>query len=288
MLMRLLIGVSFFFLFSLPTWLLLLATAVDAFQPSPVPVVVSAIKNHRPTTNIVVIPRFGLTTIKKSIVHGHTLVADQPVTYPSGNATITMNRSPITSLNPSSKSNLKSLHPSSFTKPAPISRIPQVVNLNLLERSAIVVASALSTWGFVQRAHLTMIQASGLQGVLASLALPTPFAAAALCGSFAAMYTQNTTGMDVFLLGVVTSAVYYAFERGGGVFQKGKGGRLGLVAFLANLIYISSRHLFTLAVIPLGFPAKLCQAVSLLMPCFLCKCTDEPCQCAKSYIHNVS
>jgi hypothetical protein len=70
-----------------------------------------------------------------------------------------------------------------------------------------------------------------------SSASAVPFCAASFCGSFAGMSAQTVTLGQASLLAFFTSVVYYIFERPNQKLQVGKGGRLGTIAFLANVFY---------------------------------------------------
>ena len=111
--------------------------------------------------------------------------------------------------------------------------------LTLLWRSSFCALSTVVTWAMVQHAGMTIVQASALQGLAGCLLLPKPYAMAWFCGSFAGMSAQPAALDEASLLAAACTAVFYQFERN--QLALGRGGRLGLIAFLSNLMYFAIR-----------------------------------------------
>eukprot|EP00977_Amphora_coffeiformis_P002068 scaffold392_cov177-Amphora_coffeaeformis.AAC.12 len=107
--------------------------------------------------------------------------------------------------------------------------------LTLLFRSSFCALSSVATWAMVKHAGMTIVQASALQGLLSCLALPKPYAMAWFCGTFAGMSAHPTAFDEAFLLALACTGVFYQFEAN--KLALGRGGRLGLIAFLSNLVY---------------------------------------------------
>jgi hypothetical protein len=112
--------------------------------------------------------------------------------------------------------------------------------LTLVGRSSLAALATVATWALVQYAGLTIVQASSLQGLLGCLVLPKPYSVAWFCGSFAGMSSQPLALDEASLLAACCSVVFYQFERH--KLAVGRGGRLGLVAFLSNLVYAALRQ----------------------------------------------
>ena len=127
----------------------------------------------------------------------------------------------------------------------------------LVQRSAVAGVSCVTTWAMIQYASLSAVQASSVQGLVACLlATTTPlFAAASFCGSFAGMSGQIASAGQAAVLGAFCAAVFYWWETT--KIQLGKGGRLGTMAFIANLAYFVCRH---------GTVTFLVDALNILRP----------------------
>lgn len=117
-----------------------------------------------------------------------------------------------------------------------------VMNVNALnneriQRSLIVAVSCIVTLWLRTQFDVTVIQASSITGIAASLVLPSPaMVAAAFCGSFAGMSGHISSLVpNAAILGGLASIMYYVWDA-----KKiclGVGGRLGTIAFCANLVY---------------------------------------------------
>jgi hypothetical protein len=155
-------------------------------------------------------------------------------------------------------SSSKALVKSSATARSPLVTLQQV---EVLQRSLVAAISCITTWAMATQQpggiKLNPIQAAGLQGLLACavaavvprilpslvvVVLGVPFCAASFCGAVAGMSAQISSLGDASLLGCLTSVAYYIFERPDHKLQLGKGGRLGTIAFLANVVYFAIRN----------------------------------------------
>jgi hypothetical protein len=91
------------------------------------------------------------------------------------------------------------------------------------------------------RTDVSIIQASAIQGLLGCcLLFPTnlkkPYALAWLCGTFAGMSSHPGSSLtQATLLGLTCTGTFYSFERQ--QYAVGKGGRLGFIAFVSNIMY---------------------------------------------------
>ena len=164
--------------------------------------------------------------------------------------------------------------------PVPPSQPPQTVvaatavaaqKQQLLQRSGIVTASCVLTWTLVQLLEISSIQASGVTGLAACFLFRNDPAstAAAFCGSFAGMsgHVVASSGLSVLhaaLLGLCNAVTYYWWTDQ--KLQIGKGGRLGTIAFLGNVLYFALQKgaLATLAADVLAI-LKPSTAVALLV-----------------------
>lgn len=111
--------------------------------------------------------------------------------------------------------------------------------LSLLLRSSFCAMASVATWALVKHAGMTIVQASALQGLAGCFVLPKPYALAWFCGSFAGMSAHPSALDEASLLAVACSGIFYLFEQN--KLALGRGGRLGLIAFLSNLVYHSIR-----------------------------------------------
>ena len=109
----------------------------------------------------------------------------------------------------------------------------------LLLRSSFCALGSLATWAMVSRFDLTIVQASALQGLLGCLVLPKSYALANFCGSFAGMSAHPGAIDEASLMALACTAGFYWFENK--KLALGRGGRLGLIAFLSNLAYFVVR-----------------------------------------------
>lgn len=123
--------------------------------------------------------------------------------------------------------------------------------VQLLQRSTVAGVSCVTTWALSQQLPLCTIQASSLQGLVAATIFPAPMAMASFCGSFAGMSAHCTGIPQAAVLASLTAAAYFLWD--GNKVQLGKGGRMGTVAFLANVAYLVGR---------LGLKASLVQQVT--------------------------
>lgn len=110
----------------------------------------------------------------------------------------------------------------------------------LLQRSSTAALSCMVTWAVIQHAGWSIVRASSAVGVVSALTMSPSFAAASLCGSFAGMSAQIATLHQTALLGLACGLVLYVWDAN--QFQIGKGGRLGTIAFLGNMMFHSVRH----------------------------------------------
>ena len=105
-----------------------------------------------------------------------------------------------------------------------------------LEKCTAVVGAAVVT--FLLKLHLSSaVAASSWTALIAALTLrqaPT----AALCGSFAGMSGHAATLPQAAQVGVSAAAIFYWWDQQ--AIGVGKGGRLGTIAFLGNLLYYSA------------------------------------------------
>ena len=110
------------------------------------------------------------------------------------------------------------------------------LRIDRLKRSLVVMSVCVGTSMLVKYGGLSIIQASSVQAIIASFIFSgQPTVGAALCGSFAGMSGQLSSLFDASVLGILCGISYYLFESK----QKlavGYGGRLGTIAFLANLV----------------------------------------------------
>jgi len=140
---------------------------------------------------------------------------------------------------------------STATLPAPIrplvdAGIIQFPNKDVLversKKSIAVLSATVATFLLKSSSHsmgggMSAIQASSWVGLVAALTSTAP--TAAFCGSFAGMSAQISNLGQATVLGGLAAAVFYWWDaRGIGV---GKGGRLGTVAFLGNLLLCCGR-----------------------------------------------
>jgi hypothetical protein len=143
---------------------------------------------------------------------------------------------------------------------APLLSLQQV---EVLQRSMIAAISCVTTWAMATH-HVLLpgeiifiqnpMQAASVQGLLAcalaaivprvvpSLVMGVPFCAASFCGAVAGMSAQIATLGDASLLAFLNGVVFYLFERPDHKLQLGKGGRLGTIALLANVVYFGIRN----------------------------------------------
>ena len=104
-----------------------------------------------------------------------------------------------------------------------------------LEKCTAVMGATVVT--FLLQSHLSStVAASSWTGLIAALTLPTP--TAAFCGSFAGMSGQVSTLAQAVQLGMSAAVMFYWWDRQ--AIGVGKGGRLGTIAFLGNLLYYSA------------------------------------------------
>jgi hypothetical protein len=101
---------------------------------------------------------------------------------------------------------------------------------------------------------MSTVQASAITGLLGCI-VPTPAGvpAAVFCGSFAGMSGHIHSWLGATGLGLLTSAVYYAWDTN--KIGVGKGGRLGTMAFLANLFYSMTVNVWNGT--PLSIPKQI-------------------------------
>jgi len=103
-----------------------------------------------------------------------------------------------------------------------------------LQKCAAVLGATVATFLLKQQGGgLSAVAASSWVGIASALTTHAP--AAAFCGSFAGMSAQVATVRQAVALGSCAAAVFYWWDaKAMGV---GKGGRLGTMAFLGNLLY---------------------------------------------------
>ena len=136
-------------------------------------------------------------------------------------------------------SSLPSEESAGGTTTAASSSLSSIVSWPLVLRAATCALASVATWATVRRWGLTIVQASALQGLLGCILLQKPYALAYLCGTFAGMSAHPGAMDEAVLLALGTGAVLVAFDQR--QWAVGRGGRLGLVAFLANVWYYALR-----------------------------------------------
>ncbi len=106
-------------------------------------------------------------------------------------------------------------------------------NVERWQRSISVTASCVLTWFLAALTQLSTVQASSIVGILGCYLSPQP--TAAFCGSFAGMSGQLLNVQDSLMLGILSAGVMELFTK----YQLGvgKGGRLGTIAYLGNLLF---------------------------------------------------
>lgn len=111
----------------------------------------------------------------------------------------------------------------------------------LLQSSATALLSCMATWAAIRYTGWSAVRASSAIGFVSSLIMSPTFAAASFCGSFAGMSGHiHASSQTAFLLGLACGAVLYIWNANG--IQTGKGGRLGTIAFLGNVLFDSIRN----------------------------------------------
>jgi len=111
--------------------------------------------------------------------------------------------------------------------------------VQLAVRSCVTALSVVTTWALIQATGWSTVRGAGVHAVVASLLSPSPaYATASLAGTFAGMTGLVATWHQMSLLGLATGAALYAWERGAKV-HPGKGGRLGTMAVLGHLGYLT-------------------------------------------------
>jgi hypothetical protein len=105
-----------------------------------------------------------------------------------------------------------------------------------LQRSVTVGAACVLTYGLVAHLRLSAIAASASIGMVSCVGFSPAMAAAGLCGSFAGMSSHLTSWADATVLGCLAGTSYFTFDQY--KIGVGRGGRLGLIAFLANVAYL--------------------------------------------------
>jgi hypothetical protein len=130
-----------------------------------------------------------------------------------------------------------------------------------LQRSITVGVACVLTHGLMARLGLSAIAASSVVGMVSCCAGLSPaMAAAGFCGSFAGMSSYVTTWADATVLGCLAGTSYFAFDQY--KIGVGRGGRLGLIAFLANVAYLGQP--FRLVTQTMGLLGSRTAAISLL------------------------
>lgn len=114
--------------------------------------------------------------------------------------------------------------------------------MDRFKRSVLVGYFCVFTWMLIKFLNLTIFQAASIQGICASLMLTPPYTAAAFCGSIAGMSGHIKSISDTTILGLLAATLYYLSESGNKI-GVGYGGRLGVIAFLANVIYMAGQDL---------------------------------------------
>ena len=103
-------------------------------------------------------------------------------------------------------------------------------------------AASATTWALVAHCGLGSVASSSVVGLAAGLTLPTPFATAAFCGTFAGMSSRVIAPRitDAAVLGGAAAAILAALDASNTRLLKGVGGRLGAVAALAVLASVAA------------------------------------------------
>ena len=103
-------------------------------------------------------------------------------------------------------------------------------------------AASATTWALVAHCGLGSVASSSVVGLAAGLTLPTPFATAAFCGTFAGMSSRVIAPRitDAAVLGGAAAAILAALDASNTRLLKGVGGRLGTTAALAVLASVAA------------------------------------------------
>lgn len=159
---------------------------------------------------------------------------------------ISPSASPI--LVPRSPSSLSSTGPSNANFDSVSAKLPngggsskvagQQINWNTVKRSSASSLASFITWLLIHYTSLSSVQASSLVGLMAGLLFQPPTSAAIFCGSFAGMSSHTANPFQALQLSILLGCVYSTSEN----WQLGKGGRLGAIACLANLVYYGALH----------------------------------------------
>ena len=90
-------------------------------------------------------------------------------------------------------------------------------------------AASATTWALVAHCGRGSVASSSVVGLAAGLTLPTPFATAAFCGTFAGMSSRVIAPRiaDAAVLGGAAAAILAALDASNTRLLKGVGGRLG-------------------------------------------------------------
>lgn len=123
---------------------------------------------------------------------------------------------------------------SSFQNNNTTSALP-VMTPSLIQRSSTVALSCMVTWATIKLTGWSIVRASSTVGVASALTMSPAFAAASFCGSFAGMSGHVSTLSQTAVLGLACGLVFYLWDVN--KMQIGKGGRLGTIAFLGNMLF---------------------------------------------------
>ena len=112
---------------------------------------------------------------------------------------------------------------------------------NVLVRIGCSSAASAITWTLVA-SGFGPVASSSVVGLAAGLTLPTPFATAAFCGTFAGMSSRVIAPRitDAAVLGGAAAAILAALDASNTRLLKGVGGRLGTVAALSVLASVAA------------------------------------------------
>ena len=112
---------------------------------------------------------------------------------------------------------------------------------NVLVRIGCSAAASAITWTLVA-SGFGPVASSSVVGLAAGLTLPTPFATAAFCGTFAGMSSRVIAPRitDAAVLGGAAAAILAALDASNTRLLKGVGGRLGTVAALSVLASVAA------------------------------------------------